>query len=197
MGTTGAGTTDAGTTDAGAVGGAGEDELAEARTAEPRWLEHDEQFAWRSFIFAAMSILEELSNVLETDPAIDLTLHEYEILVHLSEQDEQRIRMSDLADLVVHSRSRLTHTVARLERRGLVERVRCAADGRGREAVLTAEGMALLVRAAPVHVESVRTVLLDRVGHADFLELGRILRQAVPQEEPGSRARPRAHRSPC
>lgn len=179
--------TTAGTTTTGTQG-AEDATAAQKGAAEPRWLAHDEQYAWRSFIFAATSILEELSNVLETDPAIDLTLHEYEILVRLSEQAEQRIRMSDLADQVVHSRSRLTHTVARLERRGLVERVRCIADGRGREAVLTDEGMALLVRAAPVHVESVRTVLLDRVGHDDFLELGRILRLAVPQDEPGTRA---------
>ena len=166
MGTTGAGTTDAGTAVAGATGtgvadGAGEDELAEARTAEPRWLEHDEQFAWRSFIFAAMSILEELSNVLETDPAIDLTLHEYEILVHLSEQDEQRIRMSDLADLVVHSRSRLTHTATRLSGRGLVERRKVPDDGRGVLLVLTDTGRELLERLAPVHVESVRRHWFD------------------------------------
>src|SRR5690625_6619303 len=85
--------------------------------------------------------------------------------------------MSDLADQVVHSRSRLTHTISRMEKRGLVERVRCAADGRGRQAQLTGAGRALLTAAAPTHVRSVRELLLDVVGHEDFLTLGRILGQ--------------------
>lgn len=148
----------------------------------PRWLTGPEQVAWRSFIFGATSVLEDLSQVLESDPSIDLTLNEYEILVRLSEKDASRIRMSDLAGEVVHSRSRLTHTVARLEKRGLVERVRCVADGRGREAVLTPDGRALLERAAPLHVESVRAALLDRVGSEDFRTLGRILAKAAPQD---------------
>lgn len=149
---------------------------------EPRWLTAQEQVAWRSFLFGVSSIMDHLSQVLESDPEIDLTLQEYEILVRLSEAERHRIRMSDLAAQVVHSRSRLTHTVARLERRGIVERMRCAADGRGREAVLTPAGMALLERAAPRHVASVRAALLDRVGHEDFLTLGRILGVAAPRE---------------
>lgn len=160
-----------------------------AMTTEPHWLSGPEQRAWRAFIYGATSVLEELSQVLETDPEIDLTLQEYEILVRLSEREGSRMRMSDLADQVVHSRSRLTHTVARLERRGILERVRCEADGRGREAVLTAEGRDLLERAAPAHVASVRAALLDRVGTEDFLTLGRIMAIAAPEETPDGGAR--------
>lgn len=160
-----------------------------AMTTEPHWLSAPEQRAWRAFIYGATSVLEELSRVLETDPEIDLTLQEYEILVRLSEREGSRMRMSDLADQVVHSRSRLTHTVARLERRGILERVRCAADGRGREAVLTPEGRDLLERAAPAHVSSVRAALLNRVGTEDFLTLGRIMAIAAPEEAPDGGAR--------
>lgn len=149
------------------------------------WLSPAEQKAWRSFIVGANSVVDHLSEVLEQAPGIGLTLHEYEILVRLSESEGHRVRMSELADRVVHSRSRLTHTVARLEKRGVVERVRCSVDGRGREAVLTEAGMDLLVRAAPVHVRSVRDSLLDVLGTRDFLELGRIMQRTLP--EPGAR----------
>lgn len=152
----------------------------------PLWLTRTEQHAWRSFIVGVNSMVEKLSQVLEQDPDIDLTLNEYEILVRLSETEGHRVRMAELADRVVHSRSRLTHTVARLEKRGLVERVRCSADGRGREAVLTSEGMDLLVRAAPVHVASVRHELLDVVGPEDFLTLGRIMGRTLAPEQPGA-----------
>lgn len=159
---------------------------AEPSTApdEVVWLDEDEQAAWRTFIFGTTSILDRLSAVLESDPRIDLTLSEYEILVRLSESEHRRMRMSDLADSVVHSRSRLTHTVARMEKRGLLERVRCVADRRGREAALTESGMALLRLAAPIHVQSVRDVLLDPLGHEDFLELGRIIGRTLDGETP-------------
>lgn len=150
------------------------------RADDPRWLDDEEQAAWRTFIYSVNALLAALSDALESDPTIDLALGEYEILVRLSESENRTLRMSELADLVVHSRSRLTHTVTRLEKRGLVQRVRCAADGRGREATLTPEGMRLLEHAAPVHVASVRALLLDPVGRPDFLELGRILRAVVP-----------------
>ena len=149
---------------------------------EPRWLDAEEQDAWRSVLYGVNVLLEEVGAALEQDPRFQLTLGEYEILVRLSEAPGHRLRMSDLADEVVHSRSRLTHTVSRLEKRGILRRVRCAADGRGREALLTAEGMGLLQAAAPHHVAAVRRSLVDRVGREDLLTLGRILQQAQPAE---------------
>lgn len=155
---------------------------ARARSAPgPHWLDREEQVAWRRTIFAMTSLIERMSRVLEEQEDIDLTLSEYEILVRISEQPERRLRMSELADHVVHSRSRMTHTVARMERRGLLVRERCHADGRGREAVLTDVGYALLVHAAPVHVASVRRLLVDRLGHDDFLALGELLARTLPE----------------
>lgn len=148
------------------------------------WLSHDEQQAWRTFLYGVNLLMENISTALEQDPRFDLSLDEYEILVRLSEAPGGRIRMSGLADQVVHSRSRLTHTVARLEKRGILERVRCSGDGRGREAVLTEAGAELLRQAAPVHVASVRERLLDAVGTEDLLELGRIMARTIPEGAP-------------
>ncbi|MFC0675832.1 MarR family winged helix-turn-helix transcriptional regulator [Brachybacterium hainanense] len=161
-------------------------ESTDGRSVEPRWLSTEEQEAWRSFLYGVNLLQGRLGAALEQAPDIDLTMGEYEILVRLSEAPDRRMRMSDLADQVVHSRSRLTHTVARLEKRGILARVRCVADGRGREAQLTEEGSALLVRAAPVHVASVREHLLDVIGHDDLLELGRILARTLPDGAPVS-----------
>ncbi|MGY5766165.1 MarR family winged helix-turn-helix transcriptional regulator [Brachybacterium sp. DNPG3] len=164
-----------------------------ASTPEELWLTRSEQQAWRQFLYATTLLTENLSAALEADSEIDLTLGEYEILVRLSEADDGSIRMSDLADQVVHSRSRLTHTITRMEKRGIVERVRCASDGRGRQAQLTAAGRALLEQAAPTHVRSVRDHLLDVVGHEDLLELGRILAKTLPDGAPTGIGCPSAH----
>ncbi len=156
----------------------------EVSTPEDLWLTSREQEAWRTYLYATTLLTDRFGEALQSDPEIDLTLGEYEILVRLSEAEDKFLRMSELADKVVHSRSRLTHTVSRMEKRGLVERVRCSEDGRGRQAQLTEAGEEMLVRAAPVHVRSVRTLLLDVIGHDDLLELGRILGKTVDADAP-------------
>ena len=86
---------------------------------------------------------------------------EYRILALLSEAPEQQLRMSDLADGILSSRSRLTHQIRRMEQDKLVRRVSCADDGRGVLAELTAEGMRRLEQAAPDHVDDVRRIFID------------------------------------
>jgi DNA-binding MarR family transcriptional regulator len=81
--------------------------------------------------------------------------------------------MSEIAELVVQSRSRLTHTAGRLEKRGWVRREACVGDRRGVELVLTEAGQAEIARMAPTHVRSVRSNLVDHVSREDFLALGR------------------------
>jgi DNA-binding MarR family transcriptional regulator len=90
----------------------------------------------------------------------------YEILVALSETPGRKLRMSELADRLLSSRSRLSHAVSRLEERGWVVRELCQDDGRGQLAVLTDNGFAALEAAAPIHVESVRTHLFDQLSPA-------------------------------
>lgn len=102
----------------------------------------------------------------------ELTLPDYEVMVALSEAPQRRVRMADLAEATFGSRSRTTHQITRMEKAGWVTRQKCEEDARGQWAILTDEGWELLVRAAPVHVESVRTHLLDVLGTEDFATFG-------------------------
>jgi DNA-binding MarR family transcriptional regulator len=127
----------------------------------PRWLDVDEQRAWRAWLYSAQLLQDRLDRELTRETGISHAY--YEILVALSETDGRRMRMSELADSCLSSRSRLSHAVARLEERGWVRREVCPEDGRGQLAVLTDEGFAALEAAAPVHVESVRAHLFDQL----------------------------------
>lgn len=139
---------------------------------EPRWLSSEQQHVWRTYLNAVATINEKLDTELRP---FGLDLGEYEILVHLSESPEHALRMSELAERVRQSRSRLTHTIARMESKGLVARTACPSDRRGVISVLTETGYQLLVDAAPHHVESVRRALVDPVDPADFAALGRAM----------------------
>lgn len=136
-----------------------------------RWLSADEQRAWRSYLAMTQRVGEALERELTRQ---GLSHAYYEILVRLSEADGRRLRMSELADRSMSSRSRLSHAVARLEEQGVVRREECATDRRGQECVLTDEGFALLERVAPHHVADVRRVLLDALTPAELRELGRL-----------------------
>lgn len=137
-----------------------------------RWLDPDQQRIWRSWLLGVARIDAVLGEWLRPH---NLDLAEYEILVVLSESVDRRLRMSDLALLVHQSRSRLTHTVSRLEAEGLVARERTCTDGRGVYATLTDGGVAKLVEAAPRHVESVRKIFVDAVAPEDFEAIGRAM----------------------
>lgn len=144
-----------------------------------RWLSEDQQRSWRAFLLGSARLTDALTRQLEADHG--LSLSEYEILVRLSEAPDHTLRMSELADNLMHSRSRITHTIARLERRGLVERANCLADGRGVNAVMTDVGYALLVDAAPGHVRAVRANLVDVLSPAQLHELGEAMALVAPQ----------------
>ncbi|GAB3590317.1 MarR family transcriptional regulator [Angustibacter peucedani] len=149
--------------------------------SETRWLDADEQVAWRSYLRAVRLLDEELRRGLEQH---GLSHPEYEILVRLSERPDRTMRMSELAAGVVSSRSRLTHTVARLERDGLVQRRSCTRDGRGVECLLTDEGFRTLEAAAHTHVEQVRSHLLDVMSREEFLALGAALARVADGLDP-------------
>lgn len=135
-----------------------------------RWLTHEEQTSWRAWLTAITLVPEQLGRDLQA--AYGLTIADYDILVRLSEAPEKRLRMSDLARKTLVSRSRLTHQIDRMERAGLVARHVCEEDGRGLLAVMTDEGWALLQKAAPEHVESVRRYLVDVLSPQEFKVLG-------------------------
>lgn len=140
--------------------------------AETRWLDTDEQRAWRAFLTATRLLFDQLDRELQRDAGIPLSY--YEILVRLSEAPGHRLRMSVLAEQSLTSRSRLSHAVARLEERGWVRREPSPTDRRGQVAVLTEQGFAALEAAAPGHVEGVRRHLLDPLSPEEFAELGRL-----------------------
>jgi DNA-binding MarR family transcriptional regulator len=130
--------------------------------SEPRWLDVDEQKAWRAWLYSAQLLMDRLDRDLTHETGISHAY--YEILVALSETPGRMLRMSQLADRCLSSRSRLSHAVSRLEERGWVRRQVCEDDGRGQLAVLTEEGFVALEAAAPVHVESVRAHLFDQLS---------------------------------
>lgn len=136
------------------------------------WLNEAQQKTWRNYLLAKTHIEQYLDEGLRQ---FNLSLAEYELLVRLSEAPNRTIRMGELAASVGHSRSRLTHTVKRMEQDGYVTRTSCDSDGRGVQATMTDEGMALLVRAAPAHVDSVRRVFVDAIDPADYEVLGRAM----------------------
>ena len=146
-----------------------------------KWLDADEQRAWRSYLRAVRLLDEQLRRGLEQH---DLSHPEYEILVRLSETPTRAMRMSELANGVVNSRSRLTHTVSRLERAGWVQRRPCQVDGRGVECLLTDEGFAVLDAAAKTHVDGVREYLLDPLTREEFLALGAHLAKVANAIDP-------------
>jgi DNA-binding MarR family transcriptional regulator len=139
-------------------------------TDDVRWLDDDEQIAWRSFLAGWKALEHRLEIDLKT--AHGITLDDYEILVHLSAAPEHRLRMSELADRLLASRSRLTYRVDRLEKAGLVSRRPCAEDGRSIWAAMTDEGRQVLETAAPLHVTGVREHLVDHFAPEEWSQLG-------------------------
>jgi DNA-binding MarR family transcriptional regulator len=124
-----------------------------------RWLDEEEQAAWRAFYSSTTLLIDRLDRELQHDAGMPHAY--YEILVVLSESEGRSLRMSELAVKTRSSRSRLSHAVTKLEARGWVRRRDCDDDKRGQFADLTDEGFAALEAAAPGHVETVRTHLFD------------------------------------
>jgi DNA-binding MarR family transcriptional regulator len=139
------------------------------RKQPTRWLTADEQRAWRALLGMSRRLFDVLDNELQRDSGIPHTY--YEILVRLSESPDRSLRMSELAERSLSSRSRISHAVARLEERGWVERRPCESDARGALAVLTPAGFEALAAAAHGHVEGVREHLIDLLSPSEVRAL--------------------------
>lgn len=139
----------------------------------PRWLDAEEMRVWRSLLQASARLLDRLDD--ELLAAHEVSLPDYEVLVHLSEAPQRRRRMSELADRALMSRSRLTYRINRLEAAGLVVREACEDDRRGWFAVLTPVGQKLLEKAAPAHVAGVRRHLLDHIDRGELAPVADVL----------------------
>jgi DNA-binding MarR family transcriptional regulator len=141
--------------------------------ADTRWLSPQQQKVWRSYIAMVRLIDEALERQMHTES--DMSMSDYVILMELSEAPDRRMRMSELATRTVHSRSRLSHAVSRLEQAGWLERSRCDDDGRGTFARLTDTGFAALAAAAPGHATTVHDLLFAPIGDAGCAQLGDII----------------------
>ena len=132
-----------------------------AKKGAPRWLNPREMKAWRSYIIASRRLLEALDSDLEGH---DLTMADYEVMAQLSDAPGRRMRMSELADLAMLSKSRLSHRMKVMEKAGWVRREECVEDRRGYWAVMTDKGWKAIVAAAPSHVASVRKRFIDQLS---------------------------------
>ena len=141
--------------------------------SETKWLNDGQQRSWRGLVLGMTLLMDRLDHDLQR--MFGISMAEYEILVRLSEREGRQMRMAQLADAMAHSRSRVTHTVGRLEKTGLVTRNKSPEDGRGIVCHMTDEGFELLSRMAPYHVNGVRANLVDIVPDDDFEALGRVM----------------------
>jgi DNA-binding MarR family transcriptional regulator len=127
--------------------------------------------AWRSYIIASRRLLEALDADLDGH---DLSMADYEVLAQLSDAPDRRMRMTELAEIAMLSKSRLSHRMKVMEKAGWVRREVCTEDKRGSFAVMTEKGWRAIVKAAPDHVASVRNRFVDNLNVKDQEELAKI-----------------------
>ncbi|MFC4059128.1 MarR family winged helix-turn-helix transcriptional regulator [Planomonospora corallina] len=126
------------------------------------WLDDDQQRAWRAYLRMQARLSAALNRRLQTSSG--LSLADYDVLVHLTDAPDGRLRPYELQHALEWEQSRLSHHLSRMQRRGLVERRECADDGRGAFIVLTETGREAIATAAPGHVEAVRELFIDALG---------------------------------
>ena len=145
--------------------------MAGQNATTPRWLSASEMKAWRRYIIASRRLLEALDFDIAHH---ELSMADYEVLAQLSDAPDRKMRMSELAEMAMLSRSRLSHRIKVMEKAGWVKREPCPIDKRGYFAVMTAKGWKAIVAAAPDHVESVRSRFIDHLTKEDQRVLAEI-----------------------
>jgi DNA-binding MarR family transcriptional regulator len=138
--------------------------------AEP--LSDSEQLHWRTFVESSWALHTHLEDELRA--ATGLSMPDYHVMVTLSEAQDHRLRMGELANRMVFSPSRLTYQINSMVKRGLVRKQSCPDDGRGQEAVLTDAGLAALTEAAPLHLATVRESFIDHLDEEELAVIGRV-----------------------
>ena len=138
--------------------------------------------AWRAFLEAHARVIEVLSR--ELREGADLPLSWYDVLVHLSEAPDGQLRMQELADAVLLSKSGLTRLIDRMQRDGLVTRSACPDDRRGTYAQLTTAGRDRLRDAAPTHLRGVREHFADLFDDDEAVQLQRLLQRVAEGQPP-------------
>jgi DNA-binding MarR family transcriptional regulator len=140
---------------------------------EVRWLTPQEQHLWRGWLKLNTEFASALHRELQEDAG--LSMPDFEVLVHLTDNPEGRVRVTDLAGLLQWERSRVSHHVKRMECRGLVERAECSEDGRGAFVVITPQGRTAIEEAAPGHVKAVRRLMFDALTEEEKAGLAAVI----------------------
>lgn len=135
----------------------------------PTWLSEDEQLAWRQLLQMNGRLDARLNRQLQDNNG--LSMADYDVLVQLSEARDGRLRVFELADALRWEQSRLSHHLARMHRRGLVDRENCNSDRRGAFVVLTGTGRGAIEGAAPAHAEAVHQLVFDGLTPAQVATL--------------------------
>jgi len=142
-----------------------------------------EDEVWRSYVRMHAQLLRHLNRQLQADS--DLSLQDYEVLVHLSEAEAGRLRAFELGTALQWEKSRLSHHLSRMEKRGLVAREDCTTDARGAFVVITRAGRTAIELTAPAHVAEVRKVFLDALTPEQLDTLGIISDAVLARLDPG------------
>lgn len=143
------------------------------------WLSDQEQLAWRDWILVKTRIETALARQLQNDSSISLA--DYVVLVQLSEHPDRRQRIAALADALQWDRSRLSHQITRMTKRGLVRRETCSNDGRGAFVAIENHGMKIIQESAPGHVQAVRELFFDHLTEDEVTQLTGILHKLAQQ----------------
>jgi DNA-binding MarR family transcriptional regulator len=154
-------------------------------SSDARWLTAEEEYVWRRWMTLNTRLAATLERELHDDAG--LSTPDFEVLVHLTDSREGRMRVTDLARLLQWERSRVSHHVTRMERRRLVQRAECVEDGRGAFIVITPQGRAAIEQAAPGHVNTVRRLVFDALSPEDVAAFGTVIEKALAQldNQPG------------
>lgn len=128
---------------------------------QTRWLDEREQHAWRGYLAMHAHLTARLHRALQAEAG--LSLSDFDVLVQLTDRPEPRMRVTELAEALQWEKSRLSHHLARMQRRGLVCREQCPDDARGAYIALTGQGRQAIEHAAPSHVETVRNLVFDQL----------------------------------
>ncbi len=155
--------------------------------AEVRWLDDQEQQAWRSLMAMQEGLWEFIERQLRS--RCGLSGADFQVLAHLSEAPEGRLRSFELTRLLHWEKSRLSQHLGRMQTRGLVSRERCLTDRRGAVVAITSRGRELVGAAAPQHVADVRSVIIDHLSGAELATLTAIgdkVRERLAVLEQGS-----------
>lgn len=136
---------------------------------EVRWLDDQEERAWRSLMATQEGLSEFLERQLRSQSG--LSAADFRVLAHLSEAPESRLRFFELGRLLHWEKGRLSQHVSRMQGRGLVSRERCVDDQRGAVVAITARGQDLIEAAAPRHLADVRSVVIDHLNEAELAAL--------------------------